>query len=141
MQVDTLRAIPFSTFSMSDQYPIGIINYVARTKQTLVIEDATQKISNSFDNDAYLKAQNIRSVMCAPITKNNVFKGIIYLENRALSSVFNEERVKAVIIIASQMAMQLDMSKFSQILESEKKYRVLFGEMQMVKARLEGEKL
>jgi len=132
MQVDTIRAI--SLASIPANYPHSIINYVARTKEKVIIGDGKR---NNFESDPYICANNVKSVLCAPIVRNNAMKGCIYLENNANNSVFNEQRVKMVSNIAVQMAVHLDNAKFAKLLESEKRFRSMATELEVVKKGLE----
>eukprot|EP01117_Protostelium_nocturnum_P014188 TRINITY_DN5371_c0_g1_i1.p1 TRINITY_DN5371_c0_g1~~TRINITY_DN5371_c0_g1_i1.p1 ORF type:complete len:1974 (+),score=480.18 TRINITY_DN5371_c0_g1_i1:111-6032(+) len=134
MQVDSLRAIPLS--SVAD-YPHAIINYVARTKETIIIGDAMKKGPVSFETSHYVQLNQVKSILCCPIVKNSAFKGVIYLENNLTNNAFNEQRAKIVSAISLQMSIHLDNAKFSQLLESEKRFRALATELEIVKKGLE----
>ncbi|PRP79937.1 putative PAS/PAC sensor protein [Planoprotostelium fungivorum] len=132
MNVDSLRAV--SLHSMSN-YPHNIINYVARTKETVIIGD--RKGAQSFESSQWLQNNDTKSILCMPIINNNRFKGVIYLDNNLINNAFNDQRAKVVGIIAVQMAMHLDNAKFSHLLESEKRHRALATELAVVKKGLE----
>ncbi|PRP80785.1 putative ATPase [Planoprotostelium fungivorum] len=133
MQVDTIRAVPLT--NLNSNYPHSIISYVARTKETVIMGE--HRKNNNFETDSYLSQNNVKSVLCAPIVRNNTFKGCIYLENNLNNAVFNDQRVKMVSNIAVQMAVHLDNAKFSQLLESEKRFRSMATELEVVKKGLE----
>eukprot|EP01117_Protostelium_nocturnum_P017073 TRINITY_DN6882_c0_g1_i1.p1 TRINITY_DN6882_c0_g1~~TRINITY_DN6882_c0_g1_i1.p1 ORF type:complete len:805 (+),score=309.40 TRINITY_DN6882_c0_g1_i1:160-2415(+) len=128
MNVNSLRAVPL--YSLMN-YPHQVINYVARTKKMVIT-------GSSNENDSgFVGSNNAKSVLCAPIMKNNQFRGVIYLENNLLNDAFSEKRVKSVNLIAAQMVVHLENAKFSQLLESEKKFKVLATELETVKKGLE----
>ncbi|PRP89578.1 ATP-binding protein [Planoprotostelium fungivorum] len=129
-----LRAVSLSSMV---SYPHTVINYVARTKETVIVGDVKKKSDFSFETSHYMQNSQVKSLMCAPILKNNKFKGVIYLENNLTNDAFTDQRAKIVNVIAVQMALQMDNAKFSQLLESERRYRSLATELEVVKNGLE----
>eukprot|EP01117_Protostelium_nocturnum_P003161 TRINITY_DN1409_c0_g2_i1.p1 TRINITY_DN1409_c0_g2~~TRINITY_DN1409_c0_g2_i1.p1 ORF type:complete len:1959 (-),score=798.60 TRINITY_DN1409_c0_g2_i1:751-6627(-) len=127
LQVDTIRAIPLDSFVGSF---VGIINYVARTKDTIISSSVDSKVSQ-------LLGESAPSVLCIPVKKNGEYKGVVYLENNMITDAFNEQRARVVGMITSQMVTHLDNAKFSQLLASEKRYRALSVELSGVQKRLE----
>jgi len=131
MLVETLRVVPISSYYA---YPQTLINYVVRMKEPLILNDS---LSDPAFNDPYFETNQVKSALCLPIVKNKVLKSIIYLENNLMNNAFNETRTKAVELIATQMTLTLENAKFSQLLESEKRYRLLVSELEFAKKRLE----
>lgn len=129
MNIQTMRMVS------TNAYPMSIINYSVRTRESVILADAT--LDSTFNLDPYIVESRVKSVQSTPIIKNNVLKGIIYLENSLLSSVFDDQKQKVVDIIARQMTMYLENAKFGDLLESEKRYRALSIELEAVKKRLE----
>ncbi|WP_337907090.1 ATP-binding protein [Iningainema tapete] len=66
--------------------PTSLINYVARTKDVLVLNDATQE--GLFTNDPYIVKYQPKSVLVLPIIYQGKLTGILYLENRTTKSAF-----------------------------------------------------
>ncbi len=83
----------------------GIVRYVRRTGQTLLLDDACQV--GEFTNDPYVQAKKARSVLCQPIQEQNRLVGVIYLENNLSSYAFTSERVEVVRLLASQAAISI----------------------------------
>ncbi|WMJ79136.1 AAA family ATPase [Clostridium sp. MB40-C1] len=86
--------------------PKLVINYVARTKKNVVLEDASKH--NMFMHDSYILKNNIKSVLCSPIMNKGKFIGIIYLENNFSTDVFTKQRLNIVNMLSSQAAISID---------------------------------
>ena len=71
--VVVLQSTPVET---SEDVPNSVINYVARTQQPLVLEDATHE--SRFQTDSYIKRYQPKSVLCTPIFYQGKFTGIFY---------------------------------------------------------------
>jgi len=132
MQVETLRMIPISSYV---SYPQTVINYVVRTKEAVILKDSLA--DPTFNTEPYFVANKVKSVLCTPIVRNKELKGLVYLENNLMKDAFSDLRKKAVDLIATQMSINLENAKFSQLFESEKRYRVLVTELEFAKKRLE----
>eukprot|EP01117_Protostelium_nocturnum_P015857 TRINITY_DN6184_c0_g2_i1.p1 TRINITY_DN6184_c0_g2~~TRINITY_DN6184_c0_g2_i1.p1 ORF type:complete len:1935 (+),score=471.34 TRINITY_DN6184_c0_g2_i1:55-5859(+) len=136
MQVTTaLRAVSFSSMEYQS-YPHSIVNYVLRTKEVVVIGNVNS-MCKGFDEDSYIKHNGVKSAICFPITQGSLLKGIVYLENRITSYVYNQVPKKIVSSIASQMILRLDESNFSRLLDSEKRLKSTINELQVTRKGLE----
>ena len=100
--------------SESGRLSMAVINYVLRTKESVVLEEAWR--SDLFRNDPYVKVNRLKSLLCAPIVHQGIIKGIIYLENTLTGGAFTEERVEIVRLIASQAAISLENARLYQSL-------------------------
>ena len=102
-----------------------IISYVAKTKKYLVLDDASRE--GTFTEDKYIKTNQSKSVLCAPILHQNKLVGVIYLENKLLSKAFTPDRLKVLNVLSSQMAISLENALlYSSLKEAEEKYRSIF---------------
>jgi predicted ATPase/signal transduction histidine kinase len=90
----------------SGQAPLSLINYVARTKQPLVLDDASA--DKAYVADPYIQAHQPKAVLCLPILHQGGLTGIIYLENNLTRGVFTPERLEVLSLIASQAAISLE---------------------------------
>ncbi len=93
----------------------GIVHYVSRTRETVVLGDAAQE--GRFTNDAYVQQRGSRSLLCKPVIKQNDLIGILYLENELSSNVFVPNRLEAVEILSSQIAVSLENARLYKRLE------------------------
>jgi len=98
----TLQSIPVSE---SNDIPLKVINYVARTKQPLVITDAqTDSLTNE---DPYIQSTKAKSILCLPIIYQTKQIGLIYLENNLATGAFTPSRLELLKVLASQAAIAL----------------------------------
>jgi signal transduction histidine kinase len=90
----------------SNLVPESIIQYVARTRESLVIADATDH--HEFATDAYILENRPKSILCAPLIHRNKTSGIVYLENNLTTGAFTTERVEILSLLCSQAAISLE---------------------------------
>ncbi len=84
----------------------GIVNYVNRTHEYLLTGDARQ--DNRLSGDAYIRDNEVSSVLAVPILHQQELTAILYLENNLTSSAFTAERVVLVQALATQAAIALE---------------------------------
>ncbi|WP_392534032.1 EAL domain-containing protein [Nostoc sp. C117] len=96
--------------------PVALINYVARSQSTLVLDDATEE--KLFIDDAYIQNNRPKSVLCLPIIYQSKLKGILYLENNLAKGAFTQSHVKVLSLLASQAAISLENAEFYQELQT-----------------------
>jgi predicted ATPase len=80
--------------------PASVIQYVARTEEDLVLNDASNE--DIFTQDAYIANVKPRSILCFPILSKSHLTGVLYLENLQTTSAFSEDRVAVLKLLASQ---------------------------------------
>jgi len=121
----THRVSPAVPLEASDEVPESIIQFVARTKETLVIGDATQE--DVFTQDAYVKQMQPLSVLCLPIVHRGEISGILYLEHRWLTEVFTRQRVEVLALLASQAAISIENARlYADLQATRDEYRTLY---------------
>jgi len=91
--------------SQSD-LPISALNYVVRTQQGVLLDDASA--DTVYSKDEYIGQKRSRSVLCLPIIKQKKLVGVIYLENNLTPYAFPPERVTVLQLLASQAAISLE---------------------------------
>jgi GAF domain-containing protein len=75
----------------------------------------------------YLRDKKTISILCSPILYQGKLKGIIYLENNAVASIFTEDRAFAIDMLSAQAAISLENAMlYARLKESENKYRSIF---------------
>ena len=102
-KVQVLQSIPLED---SPNVPITIIQYVARVKENLVLEDAAHQ--GKFTTDPYIIQHQSKSLLCAPLIHRNNLSGIIYLENNVATGAFTPERLEVLPLLCSQAAISLE---------------------------------
>jgi predicted ATPase/signal transduction histidine kinase/DNA-binding NarL/FixJ family response regulator/tRNA A-37 threonylcarbamoyl transferase component Bud32 len=100
---------------LSQQLPIYIINYVHRTEENIVLNDAT--IEGGFTTDSYIVQHKPRSVLCSSIIHQGKLIGILYLENRLIAGAFTPERLEILQLLSSQAAISLENARLYNDLE------------------------
>jgi predicted ATPase/anti-sigma regulatory factor (Ser/Thr protein kinase) len=85
--------------------PESVANYVARTRELVLVADA--KLANQFSADPYMRDRCPRSVVCIPLVKQSALVGMLYLENTLAPNVFTNARIAVLKLLASQAATSL----------------------------------
>jgi len=109
-----------------------IVNYVARTKETVVLDNASTK--NDFSSDPYLQQQDIKSILCIPLLNKGKVLGILYLENNLTKNAFTLQHQEVLRLLSSQMAISIEHAHLYERLEQllEERSRALdFAEAQI----------
>jgi predicted ATPase/signal transduction histidine kinase/DNA-binding response OmpR family regulator len=108
--------------------PSTIVNYVARTQQPVLLDNA--HLNHHFSNDQYLKKNQPKSVLCLPLVHQNKLLGLLYLENNLVQGVFTDDRLRTLQIITTQAAISLEnaqlynqITSYSKTLETKVKLR------------------
>lgn len=110
-----IQVLQAHDLSEDDAVPMTVIDYVARTHQNLVLDDATA--SQEFAHDSYIKHGNIKSVLCVQLVNRGLLSGILYLENNLTSQAFSAQRLELLSLLATQMAISLDNARLYSSLE------------------------
>ena len=113
--------------------PLSIINYVRRTKESLLLEDAGD--SRQFGGDTYVQANRPKSILTLPIIEKGQLIGILYLENNLISNAFKADRLEVMQILSSQSAISLQNSRLYEELKTALK------EVEELKNQLEAENI
>jgi class 3 adenylate cyclase len=95
-----------SESSLSDNFPITLVNTCIRTGEPIVITNASEP--NAFSSDSYFMAFRPRSVMCVPMAVHKSQKLAIYLENNLTHSAFTDERIKIIKLLSAQAAISIE---------------------------------
>ena len=115
--IDVMQEISYTDI---DTIAHPIVNYVLRTKESIVINDMAQ--NNIFDT-SYVSSRLIKSVFCAPLILQGELRGIIYLENNLLPSVFTEDKVKFLQHLSGQIVISIENTIVYSRLEEKIKQR------------------
>jgi PAS domain S-box-containing protein len=105
-QLDTITVRLLGTVAGPSDLPNTVLNYVLRTKEAVILDDAG--VANPFSADGYLVTRRVRSLMCLPLVKQTMLIGVLYLENNGASHVFTPSRTELLKLLASQAAISLE---------------------------------
>jgi PAS domain S-box-containing protein len=104
--------------------PKSVLHYVARTRESVILRDASTQ--NQFSADEYLRQKHVRSVLCLPLVEQSKLIGALYLENNLASHVFTPARITILEMLAAQAAISLENARlYSDLLEREARIRRL----------------
>ncbi|MFO7561854.1 MAG: AAA family ATPase [Enhygromyxa sp.] len=107
-----------------DRAPTSLINFVVRTHQWLVLDDA--RADPRFAADPYLFGNEVRSVLALPLAKGGRQLGALVLENRQTTHGFTTAIIETLRLITGQAASILDNARLHAALRrSEARWRSL----------------
>ncbi|WP_375769388.1 trifunctional serine/threonine-protein kinase/ATP-binding protein/sensor histidine kinase [Archangium gephyra] len=114
---DTLRVMAISGESPEDpivlppegapaELPWTLISYVKRTREHVLIGDATRV--HLLPADEYLMRGRARSVLCLPLLRQEALYGVLYLENNLAAEAFTPDRRELLEHLASQAVISME---------------------------------
>jgi PAS domain S-box-containing protein len=101
--------------------PDSILQYVIRTRDSVILDDASAQ--NPFSEDAYIQQKHARSVLCLPLVRQTKLIGMLYLENNLASHVFTPARIAVLKLLASQAAISIENARLYAELINENRDR------------------
>ena len=111
-EIKVQQSIPVDT---SHELPISIINYVCRTQENVMLDDASRE--GVFTTDTYIINQKPKSILCTPIVYQSKVIGILYLENNLTTGAFTAERLEVLQLLSSQAAISIENARLYNDLE------------------------
>ncbi|KAJ3316456.1 hypothetical protein HDU76_001781 [Blyttiomyces sp. JEL0837] len=92
--------------------PQKLLNYVRRTNQTVILNNATH---SEFSDDPYISSNKMKSILCTPLAG---YSGVdlelmIYMEHHT-AGVFTADRVEVSKLLLQQAAFDIDKSQTAQ---------------------------
>jgi PAS domain S-box-containing protein len=98
----------------------AIVNYVARTQESVVLDDAVRE--GQFTNDPYIQKHQPKSILCVPLINQSQIISIVYLENNLTAGAFTPERVELLKVLSGQAAISIQNSKlYTEVRANERK--------------------
>lgn len=97
------------------QCPEKIISYVRRTREHVLLADASQ--AELFRDDDYIKRRSTRSLLCLPVKRHNQLKAILYLENDLATGAFTHQHLDLLRVLVGQAAISIENAHFYNTLE------------------------
>ncbi|MCU0534745.1 MAG: trifunctional serine/threonine-protein kinase/ATP-binding protein/sensor histidine kinase [Hydrococcus sp. Prado102] len=91
---------------MSQKVPISAINYVTRTRKTVVLKDAVN--DSLFASDPYIQQKRPKSLLGSPIINQGKLIGMVYFENNLTTEAFSSDRVEILNLLSPQIAISLE---------------------------------
>lgn len=100
------RMMPVPEAAAAGLLPMSAFQYVQRTQQPLLVEDATR--DDRFAHDPYLRGLGECSLLVVPILSRGTPSAMLLLENRHGSGAFGAQRLDTVRLIAGQLSVSVD---------------------------------
>ncbi|MGF1935068.1 MAG: ATP-binding sensor histidine kinase [Nostoc sp. ChiQUE02] len=95
-----------SLVQVKHKLPVLLINYVERTKENLVLDDASH--TERFVSDNYIIANQPKSVLCSPFAHQGKLTGVLYLENNLTTGAFTADRLEVLNLLTSQVSISIE---------------------------------
>ena len=113
-----------------------IVRYVARTANTVVLDDAMH--DPRYSRDPHVARGAVKSVLCVPVLHGGKLLAILYAENNAATHAFTSERIRLLEVIAAQAAISITNARLYDNLEAKvaERTRELLEKSQEVAAML-----
>ena len=109
-EMKTLHSLP-----IVGHLPEVIINYVARTRENVVLANASQE--GLYTKNSYIQKHQTRSVLCFPIIYQKQLQAILYFENNLVPGAFTPQRLSVLTILSSHIAISLENARFVEELK------------------------
>jgi PAS domain S-box-containing protein len=109
----------------SSDLPNSVLQYVIRTHEPVVLDDACRE--GLFTGDTYIIEKRARSILCLPLIRQTKLVGVLYVENNLAASAFTPARIAVLKVLSSQAAISLDNARlYGELMVSEERWRNLF---------------
>jgi predicted ATPase/signal transduction histidine kinase len=117
-EIVVLPSIPLEKY---DDLPKSVINYVFRTKETLIYNNLAKESQNF--NDPYIIQHQPQSVLCLPLQNQGKEIAILYLENNLTEGAFTSDRLEVLKVLSSQAAISIENARLYTTLETKVEQR------------------
>ncbi|HEX3048434.1 MAG TPA: protein kinase [Bacillota bacterium] len=84
----------------------SIITKIEIEKKPIIITDAM--LDEELKTESSIVLYGIRSVICAPVMTKGKFLGVIYLDNRLVSGLFDEDDLQILDMVAGQAGVSIE---------------------------------
>jgi diguanylate cyclase (GGDEF)-like protein len=109
-------SIPLDEAVARAMLPVSAFRYVERTREPLVVDDATS--DDRFADDPYLGGLTRCSLLVVPIVHASTTRAMLLLTNRRTAGAFAADRLDAVLLIAGQLTVSLSNAQLYASLEA-----------------------
>jgi signal transduction histidine kinase len=100
---------------------ISVVRYVERTGETVAVSDAGR--DPRFERDAYVQRTGARSILCLPVMRQGMRKGILYLENTETAAAFTPAHIRLLSLLSAQAAISIENAALYDTLEQKVQQR------------------
>jgi PAS domain S-box-containing protein len=111
---------------IANRLPESIIQYVVRTHQSVILDNAT--LEGPFIHDPYIQNNQTRSLLCLPLLNQSKLVGVLYLENQLAAGAFTPERSQLLNLLSTQAAIAIENAKLYSEIRTNKSQMAQFLE-------------
>ncbi|MCP4218292.1 MAG: SpoIIE family protein phosphatase, partial [bacterium] len=111
----TYRTVPAQPVENSGLLSTSVFHFVTHMRQSVVLNDAAA--DDTYAHDTYIKRQQPRSLLCAPLLSYGELIGVWYLENNLNTGVFTGERTGILDLLSAQVAISLENARMYRKLD------------------------
>jgi predicted ATPase/signal transduction histidine kinase/DNA-binding response OmpR family regulator len=108
-----------ATAAWPEALPRGLLNYVRRSRERVLLDDA--RTAHPFNGDFATGGQAPRSVLALPVLRQDALVAVLYLEHATLPGVFSRERLAVLEQLAAQAAISLESARLYDELEAHRR--------------------
>lgn len=101
--------------------PEGLIRLVARTREAVVLDDATA--DDLVLSDPYVTANEVHSVLCLPVEQQGRLMAVLYLEHPKVIGAFTKKTVAVLRVLLAQAAIASENAVLIDTLEEKVRAR------------------
>ncbi len=109
-----LQSVPLE---QAAQIAVSMVNYVRRTGEALIVDDAPA--DSRFAHDAYVRGSAPRSVFCVPIVSRTRLIGVLYLENHLTRAAFTARHTRLITLLSAQIAISIENARLYEAMRAE----------------------
>ena len=115
--IDSENIAVLQSIPIENNLPVSIVNYVGRTGETVVLNNAVTH--KNFNSDSYIKQHQSKSILCAPLLNQGQLIGIIYLENNLITGAFTSDRLELLKVLSASAAISIENARlYTNLAES-----------------------
>lgn len=116
--IDKNSIIILQSLPLKTRAPISIINYVARSQESVICNNAI--VEGKFNTDPYIQKHHPKSILCTPLVNQGKLISIVYLENNLTVGAFTPQRLEIVNFLSSQAAISIENAKlYAEVRQNE----------------------
>ncbi|WAS90733.1 AAA family ATPase [Nannocystis punicea] len=97
---DVVEVVPGTPLSARPDVPATLVNYVARTREAVVLGDVARDAR--FAADPALAARQVKSALCLALAHRRRTSGILVVENDLIRDAFSRGRVELLQVLCAQ---------------------------------------
>ncbi|MBL8937415.1 MAG: AAA family ATPase [Archangium sp.] len=104
-RIDVTVVTPFAQLS-HETVPTSVVHSVQRSLKPVRLGQATRH--ETFSSDPYIVREQTQSLLCLPIVRQGALQAVLLLENNLMANAFTPERLEALELLATQLAISLE---------------------------------